>query len=302
MSASNLAVATASAYPDANPDDAGLIDALGQLGLNPALCVWNDSTVDWSAYDAVLIRTIWDYFMHYPAYLGWLDHLDRLRVPAFNDTALQRWNSDKRYLLELAGRGVDIVPTQVASRNDLRDVLDPMTGQDVVVKPTVSATAWRAVKGTVDDALRRLVAELPDGDYLVQPFVSEIAEAGEWSLLFFDGRYSHAVIKRPAAGDYRVQSDFGGITKPAVPPADVLAAAEKALAAVPYRDHAYARVDGVVSDGSFLLMEIELIEPFLFLDTNPGSAERLAGVIARRLGLSVPDDTLPDHGSRLDQP
>jgi glutathione synthase/RimK-type ligase-like ATP-grasp enzyme len=279
-----LAIATAAAYPNATPDDAGLIRHLRDLGLDAVFEIWNDDTVDWTAYDAVLIRTIWDYHKHYAAYLAWLDLLDRLSVPAVNDTALQRWNSDKRYLLDLAERGVDVVPTQVAARNELEDVLISMNGRDVVVKPTVSATAWRAVRGTVGDAeFAAAVADLPDGDYLVQPFMPEIADAGEWSLLFFDGIYSHAVIKRPAAGDYRVQDDFGGTTTAEPPSGAVVAAAEKALAAVPV-GHAYARVDGVVSNGAFLLMEVELIEPFLFLDTHPGAAEHFASTIARFVG------------------
>jgi glutathione synthase/RimK-type ligase-like ATP-grasp enzyme len=279
-----LAIATAAAYPNANADDGNLIRILGELGLDPELRIWNDPTVRWTGYDAVLIRTIWDYHKHYADYLAWLDQLDRLRVPAINDTTLQRWNSDKRYLLELAGRGVDIVPTRVADRNGLRDVLGSMPGRDVVDKPTVSATAWRAVRGTVGESgFDGAVAELPDRDYLVQPFVPEIADAGEWSLLFFDGAYSHAVIKRPASGDYRVQDDFGGTVEPDSPPADVITAADKALAAVRHR-HAYARVDGVVTESGFMLMEIELIEPFLFLDTHPGAAEHLARAITRFVG------------------
>jgi hypothetical protein len=110
-----LAFATSADYPSIQLDDAGLAASLERLGIQPIVCVWNDPDVDWSTFDAVLIRTIWDYFKHHAAFLDWLDRLDRLGVPTINDSALLRWNSDKRYLLELAEHGIDIIPTQLAS-------------------------------------------------------------------------------------------------------------------------------------------------------------------------------------------
>ena len=126
-------------------------------------------------------------------------------------------------------------------------------------------------------------------DYLVQAFVPEIARDGEWSLLFFDGVYSHAVLKRAASGDFRVQSQFGGSVEALEPPAELLSSARDALAAVAalgFRDHAYARVDGVVVGGRFRLMELEMIEPALFLAQRPDAAERFANVLRQRLGAS----------------
>ncbi|MGH8033408.1 MAG: hypothetical protein ACREO8_13875 [Luteimonas sp.] len=131
------------------------------------------------------------------------------------------------------------------------------------------------------------VADLPDElDYLVQPFVPEILEQGEWSLMFFGGRYSHAVLKRPLAGDYRAQSDFGGSVELLEPGHTILAAARRALqvvAALGHADQAYARVDGVLSAGRFLLMEIELVEPFLHLSIRPQAARMFAAQLAERL-------------------
>ncbi|WP_233511088.1 ATP-grasp domain-containing protein [Dyella psychrodurans] len=283
-----LALATSAMYPGVYPDDVYFVDVLERLGIQATPCVWNDAAVDWTAFDAVLVRTAWDYFEHYATFLAWLDTLDRIGVPMINDSRLIRWNSEKRYLLDIEQQGVSIIPTRVAPAGTLPDVLPSMSAQDVVIKPTVSGGAWHTLRGTVgtaafQQALARLPAEL---DYLVQPFVPEIASNGEWSLLYFGGRYSHAVIKYPATGDYRVQQQHGGTAREAEPDAIVVSAADKALAAVTelgHREHAYVRVDGVVVNGQFRVMELELIEPLLHLAIRPDAAEKFAEHILDRL-------------------
>jgi glutathione synthase/RimK-type ligase-like ATP-grasp enzyme len=280
-----LALATSADLPGVHPDDVHLAQSLRDLGVEPVPCTWNDPGVDWSRFDAVLIRTIWDYFKHYAAFLQWLD---RLPVPTINPTPLLRWNSDKRYLLELQQRGIDVIASRVATAGDLPALLAAMPGRDVVVKPTVSGGAWHTVRGVAgDEAFAQALARLPaDLDYLVQPFVPAIVDEGEWSLVFFDHRFSHAVIKRPARGDYRVQGDFGGSAEPCDPPAAILRAAQRALAAVVdlgHPDHAYVRVDGVQVDGRFALMELEMIEPGLHLARHPEAAQRFAGNLHARL-------------------
>ena len=295
-----LALATCAARPSIDPDDAHLAVTLARLGLPPTVCVWNEPRVDWSAFDLVLIRTIWDYHRHHAAFGQWLDRLDRLGVATVNDSRLLRWNSDKRYLFELARLGVATIPSRLASGSELTHVLASMPGASVVVKPTISGGAWQTLRGEVgDDAFAAAVAQLPAGmDYLVQPYLPEIASAGEWSLLHFGGEYSHAVIKRPAAGDYRVQDEHGGRSEPATPDAATRAAAWRALAAVAAAGHdvpAYARVDGVLSDGRFMLMELELIEPSLFLAAQPRAAERFAHVLAGHPALQRAALSSPGH-------
>lgn len=284
-----LAIATCSMVPGIHPDDAHLALSLQQRGVETVACVWNDPAVDWSAYDAVLMRSTWDYFKHYAAFRAWLDDLP---VPTINPRPLLRWNSDKRYLAELAALGVDIIPTVITPASDLPRTLVAMMRQEVVVKPTVSGTAWHAARGVVGEpAFEQAVATLPlDLDYLVQPFVPEVVSEGEWSLVFFDGAFSHAVIKRPAAGDYRVQSEFGGTAQRIEPEAAVLESAGRALAAMAalgYADIAYARVDGVLTRRGFLLMELEMIEPFLHLGVAPEAAERFAAQLHRRLAAGA---------------
>ncbi|WP_158880387.1 hypothetical protein [Rhodanobacter sp. L36] len=288
VAARRLALATSADYPCVQPDDVGLVASLERLGIEPIVCVWNDPDVDWSSFDAVLIRTVWDYFKHYALFMRWLDRLDELGVSTINDSRLLRWNADKRYLFELAQHGVATIPTQLATAHQLSDVLAAMAGQQVVIKPTISGGAWHTVRGVAgEEDFARSVAPLPlEHDYLVQPFVPEVVSDGEWSLLYFGGEFSHAVIKRPASGDYRVQTEYGGSVEPIAPSAATLAAAERALAAVAeigHRDQVYVRVDGVICAGEFLIMELELIEPFLHFGVRPQAAERLATVIVAQL-------------------
>lgn len=280
-----LAIATCAAIPGIHADDVPLVAALAESGVEATPCVWTDPTIDWASFDAVLIRTTWDYFQRYAEFMAWLE---RLPVPTINDQALLRWNSDKRYLLELQACGVDTIPTELVSGARLRGWLETQSGREIVVKPTVSGGAWHTERGVVGDpAFAAAVQRLPvEFDYLVQPLIPEVVTDGEWSLLYFGGEFSHAVLKRPAAGDFRVQAQFGGSEVALDPGPEVRARAEAALratAACGYPDHAYARVDGVVVGGRFLLMELEMIEPHLFFAHRLAAARRLAENLVARL-------------------
>jgi len=280
-----LAIATSVAEPEIHSDDKHLAASLRGFGVETTACIWNDPAVNWASFDAVLIRSIWDYFKHYASFKQWLA---RLPVPTINHRDLLLWNSNKRYLVELEKYGVPIIPTQVVSASQLQSTLAAMPGREVVIKPTVSGTAWHTVRGVAgESAFGQLVAQLPsEFEYLVQPYMTEVVSDGEWSLLFFDGEYSHAVIKRPKAGDYRVQSDYGGVSLPAEPGPDLVASATRVLAAaaaIGHADVAYARIDGVISQGRFLLMELEMIEPFLHLGNRADASERFAANLVKRL-------------------
>jgi glutathione synthase/RimK-type ligase-like ATP-grasp enzyme len=278
-----IALATSAEHAELHPNDLPLVEALRTAGLDPVAEVWTDPSVDWSAYDAVLLRSVWDYHLRYDEFTEWLAQLDKAGVPLLNDSGLVRWNGDKRYLLELRERGVAIVPSQIAAGACLREVVSGLAGQEIVVKPTVGATAVHTVRGLAGSAeFDQVLAGLPELVYLVQPFQPAIVDDGEWSLIFVDGEFTHAVIKRAAAGDYRVQDDFGGTATPAEPTPAVLDGALTALQAAG-RTPAYARVDGVIVNGRFLLMELELIEPELFFPQHPETAEKLATAVAARI-------------------
>ena len=252
-----IALATCDWLPELDPDDAPLRAALGN-GAEPV--IWSDPDVDWSAYDVVLVRTIWDYFERHDEFLAWLD---RVPVPMWNRPDALRWNSEKTYLRELEAEGIAMIPTAWEGE---------VPWDDAIVKPTVAGGSLglrRAEKG-----------EPIEPGCIAQPFLPDIVSAGELSLVFFDGEFSHAVRKTPAEGDIRVQPEYGGVITAAEPTPAELAAAERVLAAAG-RDLLYARVDFV---GDTLLIELEAIEPrFFFEHGPPEAAGKLAQAFRRRL-------------------
>ncbi len=281
-----LAIATSREHAAGHPDDASLFAALSSHGIAPVLRVWDDPTVNWADHDAVLVRTIWDYYKHHARYLAWLSRLETAGVPVFNPIAVLRWNADKRYLIDLERLGLSIIPTRVLAPEDLTAIVPTLGWDDVVVKPAVSAGAWHTLRGRVDDpAFLARFGELPrDATFLVQPFVPEITSEGEWSFLFFGGEFSHAVLKQPRGGDFRVQEKHGGSFGAATPPDALIADAHAALArldALSLPRLAYARVDGVARAGRLMIMELELIEPQLFLAQDAGAGARFARHLAR---------------------
>jgi glutathione synthase/RimK-type ligase-like ATP-grasp enzyme len=285
-----LGIAASRFYPGVYPDDAHLMQCLRDQRIEPIQASWNDPEVDWAAFDAILIRTTWDYFRHYEQFLQWLQRIEQLGVLTINPVPLLRWNSDKRYLLELPAHGVEIIPTRVVHGRDVQAALGAMAGEHVVIKPTVSGTAWHTVRGVVDTPeLNAAVSDLPPQmDYLIQPFMREIERDGEISMLFFGDEFSHAVRKRPATNDYRVQSEFGGSVEVIHPEANLLASAHRALRSVSelgYRGGSYARIDGVLSNGRFLIMEVEMIEPALYFEGNVAASRRFAEVITQQVLL-----------------
>ena len=286
-----IALATYAAVPALQPDDELLATALRQAGADPEPVAWNDPAARWDAYDAVVLRSTWDYFLVPDAFRAWLDAREAQGPTVINPPAAVRWNLDKRYLRALAERGVPTVPTRWLEPGDttpLDALLDEEGWDEAVVKPAVSAGAhetWRTARARAAEDAPRLAALVERGTVLVQPFVEEIVRDGEWSLLFYGGAYSHAARKRVRPGDFRVQHQFGGTYTAEPAPADSLAAAERmlgesaALSGVDRADLAYARVDGCVIGGAFHLMELEIVEPSLFLAQHPQAAERCAAAI-----------------------
>jgi glutathione synthase/RimK-type ligase-like ATP-grasp enzyme len=225
---------------------------------------------DLSGFDLVLPLVAWGYHLDYPLWLALLDRAEAEHWPMVNPPALLRWNGDKAYLAELADRGVSTVPTlavETCCDADIEEARRRFDSEWLVIKPTVSASAMGAHRLGPDD---EIPAESRRQPMIIQPLIEEIARTGEFSLMLFDGEFSHAVVKRPKMGDFRVQEYHGGVTRPCTaPPAGAIRLAQTALAAAPARA-TYARVDIVPDDeGTLRIMELELIEPALFLDHAP---------------------------------
>lgn len=275
MQPMRVALATSARWPELAPEDSSLIPELTERGIEARAVVWSDPSVDWSGFDRVVIRSCWDYHRRIDEFLKWIDRVPSLRNPA----PVVRWNSHKSYLMALEETGVQIPHTILLAKGTRDDGLD-MTGR-VILKPAISASAYETHLFASLDAARSEIARLVTGhDVVVQEFVPEVVEKGEWSLMFFDRHFSHAVLKAPRTGDFRVQNEHGGSALPARPSSDLLRTAAGALNAVE-GDLSYARVDLVETARGALLMELELIEPSLFLTSDGDATRRFVDAVMR---------------------
>jgi len=290
--APRIALATQAALPDLCADDRLLIPALAAHGVHASAAVWSDPSVDWTTFDAVVIRSCWDYHLRHDEFLAWVAQLKRAGVALWNPPVVIRWNAEKGYLRELGGQGVRIVPTrwiECGSATSLHDVLRDAGWNAAVVKPAISASAHETWRTSRDAAARdeaRFRALVERGRVLVQPFMETVVATGEWSLVFIGGEFSHAMLKRARRGDFRVQSEHGGSASRGDPGVHVVEQARRALHAGA-SSSLYARVDGCVVDGEFVLMELELIEPLLYLAEHPDAPARLASALVDRMRQPV---------------
>lgn len=254
-------------------EDRLLADALATRGVETTRVDWARDT-DWSAFDAAVFRTTWDYFERLPAFHAFLDRIEPA-TRCINPVDTVRRNLDKRYLLDLP-----TVPTVVFERGSQPDLAAFLDG-DGVIKPVVSGAAMDTHRvGPGDSALLHQL--LQRHDMLLQPFVPDVVERGEVTVVVIDGVATHGVLKVAKAGDFRVQDDHGGTVHPYDPTPAERAFAEQCVAA--WRPlPAYARVDIVRHEGQLVVMELELIEPELFLRLHPPAAERLADALVARL-------------------
>lgn len=282
-----LGLLTCAAIPQLYEEEQDLLPSLIARGIDARPVVWSAPETPIEELDLVVFRSTWDYFEHVSEFRALLVHLEKNDVSTVNAVSLVRWNLDKTYLLELAERGVRIVPTRYFQGSDPVDVarvLDEMDWSRAIIKPAISGGAYRTYRvdrTTVGEHEREASALCAGVGLLVQPYLEEIERDGEWSLLFFEGVFSHAVVKTAAPAEFRIQPQFGGRFRRADPPANVLAAAKQVLAALP-EPPLYARVDGVVlPDRELYLMEVELIEPYLFLEACPEAAERYVDALVR---------------------
>lgn len=284
---------------DRDDDLAPLQAALRAAGAAVAIACWDDAQTDWARFDAALIRSTWDYTWRLDEYLRWIGHAAAC-TRLFNPPALLRWNTDKRYLGEMAQAGVAIVPTHfVAADAAIEPALDAALAAwphaDLVIKPSVSAGSRDTMRhsAAAHAAMRAHLAAIhaQGKRALIQPYLARVDSAGETALLFFDGVFSHAIRKGPllAANAAATRALFAPEhIQPRTPQADELALAQRVLAALPAPFNSapgaplYARVDLLRDDaGAPCLIELELVEPSLFLDFAPGAAARLAQTLLR---------------------
>jgi glutathione synthase/RimK-type ligase-like ATP-grasp enzyme len=275
-----IGLATCAAFPDGDPDDAHLVAALPEA----RFAIWDDPAVDWSAFDLVVIRSTWDYQERRDQFLDWVRSVPRI----INPPEIVEWNTDKRYLGELGRVGIQIVHTDYVEPGE--EFAAPVG--EYVIKPTVSAGSRHTARFAPGEEARAaaLVGEIHAGGRtaMIQPYIPSVDELGETALLYFDGVYSHAIRKGPILrrGAEPTSEVFAAEEiDPREPPADERALADAIVAR--FSELAYVRVDLVRGpdgvSGVPLLLELELTEPSLFFEQGPGSAERFAAAIRRRL-------------------
>lgn len=299
-----IAILTSDALPTLTPDDRLFADALRARGQEVVPAIWSDESIDWGGFDVVAVRSPWDYYKRPAEFARWIERVERAGTPVHNPLPMLRWNGDKRYLRDLAAYGASLIPTawvepgEHASLASLAAIVDREGWHDgLVVKPIVSGGAWETIRVGAGEPLEEAQRHLEKlaapgagtGGAMVQPFVPEVVDDGEWSLLFFGGEFSHAVVKRAKHGDYRVQQAHGGSVERVEAPASLVAGARAILDAAAAltglasrAELLYARVDGVARGETFLLMELEALEPQLFFLQHPPSAERLAELLLER--------------------
>ncbi|APR80001.1 Hypothetical protein A7982_05348 [Minicystis rosea] len=281
-----LGFATYAGAPALTNDERHVLAPLAARGIDVVPFDWRGGTP--AGVDAVVVRSCWDYHEHEAAFRAWIDDLVATGTPTYNPPPVLRWNLDKGYLADLAAAGVRVPRTifvPAGDRRSLAEVIEEEGLDEVVVKPRVSLSAvdtFRSARVTAAQDEARWAALVARRDVLVQPFLPAVQTEGERSIVLLGGRFAHAVDKTPRAGDFRVQSDHGGVRRRVHPSDDDIALATRIAGLAP-APLLYARVDLVRDGDAWALMELEVIDPELYLGLVLGSAERFAEVISAAL-------------------
>jgi len=265
-------------------DDEHAIEPLAELGWKVSTVSWRQEEIPWKAFDAVVIRSTWDYWNDVPAFLRALKEIDR-QTRLANPLKIVRWNLHKTYLADLEKRGVGIVPTLWPERvqpGSFAACSEQLQSDALVIKPVVGANGDRAFRVSAADEpgrLQEISRCFADRRALVQRFMPHILDEGEYSLFYFNGEFSHAILKVPAASEFRSQEERGAEVHSVIPEKRLLHRGRLALGAIATVP-LYARIDFVRDEtGDFVIMELELIEPSMYLRTDPGAPMRFARAI-----------------------
>jgi len=267
-----------------------LIEPMKTLGWIAEEISWRNENVDWKDYDAVIVRSTWDYQNDPEKFISALEKINNVSHLE-NDLDLMKWNMNKNYLFALEQNGVTIVDTiweKSFNPSLANEYFDKLRTDEIIIKPNISANAdntFRLYKENFNEHLSMLEKIFSTRDFMVQPFLKNIIKEGEYSLFFFDGKFSHSVLKKPKEKDFRVQEEHGGNIQPKNVSTEMISIAEnifKKLSTIPL----YGRVDLVrTNENEFALMELELIEPSLYLNKDVDAPFRLAKAFNKRVNL-----------------
>jgi glutathione synthase/RimK-type ligase-like ATP-grasp enzyme len=274
----NVGILTCARLPELLESDQKLIPLFKEYTITAKAVIWDDESIDWTAFDYLLFRNTWDYYQKEAAFNDWLRKIESLGIKTLNPIATIQQNKHKFYLKELENKGVLILPTIFLEKNSTKnlDAVLPKNWQKIVIKPAFSAGSYltklvdRSEIGSIQNEFQE---HFITKDFLLQEFRPEIKELGETSFIFFNGIFSHAINKKPTEGDFRVQIQYGGKYTLLEPNIELINQAKQVLEQIPEK-LLYARIDGIVKENQLHLMEIELIEPDLYFDIAKGSRER----------------------------
>ena len=265
-----------------------LKSAFEAQGLKVDITYWDNPSYEWQQTKSVLFRTVWDYFERFDEFWDWLEQV-KTKTRLINSYELIKWNIDKHYLRDLKNNDIQVVPTYFADKGNnisLQEIANLNDWKHIVIKPAISASAFNTYKITNDEIEQKeqLFHELlQTHDMLVQPFFPTISELGEASLMVFGGKFTHAILKKTKAGDFRVQDDFGGTVHDYNPTQEEIKFAEKVFqscTSLPI----YGRVDIVWDSNKHIyLSELEIIEPELWIRNRPESANKIAEAVNKIL-------------------
>ncbi len=285
-----IGLLTCAKFPDLIQSDQNLNAMLNGMGFSSSPVVWDDNHVDWQSFDYLVFRNTWDYFEKEAEFMKWLEMIQQLNIKTLNSIDVIKNNLNKFYLKSLSEKGVRIIDTCFLPKNTLtneKNLLNEYLAiwSKAIIKPAFSAGSYLTEvidENNVQNIIDQYSIINQDKDLLLQRFYPEISTFGETSFIFFNRNFSHAVNKKPKEDDFRVQSQYGGIYLPIEVDKDLIAQAQSIIDHID-GDLLYARVDGIVINGTIHLMEVELIEPDLYYDKKQGALNLFAKCIYERI-------------------
>lgn len=278
-----IALLTCEKLPELTTYDQQLIPELAKANITATAVIWDDKNVDWNDFDYLVFRNTWDYFEKEAGFNLWLDHIEKSGIKTLNSIDVIKNNKHKFYLREMEKQGVKIIPTVFIDKTDELDLhqIMPSHWKKAVIKPAFSAGSYQTEVfelAEIEKINTEYKSIASQKELLLQEFMPEIQTLGETSFIFFNKKFSHAVNKKPVAGDFRIQVQFGGQYTLVEPSAILIDKAQKIVNTF-NGDLLYARVDGIVIENELHLMEVECIEPDLYFNLSAGSLQRFVNAI-----------------------
>lgn len=278
-----IALLTCEKLPELTTYDQQLIPELAKANITATAVIWDDKNVDWNDFDYLVFRNTWDYFEKEAQFNLWLDHIEKSGIRTLNSLDVIKNNKHKFYLREMEKQGVKIIPTVFIDKTDELDLhkIIPSHWKKAVIKPAFSAGSYQTEVfelAEIEKINTEYKSIASQKELLLQEFMPEIQTLGETSFIFFNKKFSHAVNKKPVAGDFRIQVQFGG-QYTLVEPSPILIDKAQKIVNTFNGDLLYARVDGIVIENELHLMEVECIEPDLYFNLSAGSLQRFVNAI-----------------------